>query len=217
MDNASCSPPDETTRWYEEKVRTYGYDHRGLGYGQRSSQEKRFEALLELGDFDGRRLLDVGCGFGDFLSFLHDRGIEPRYTGIDICAPMVDRCEERFAHSGSRFLVADALAYQPDGPYDFVIASGVFGLEAEGARERIRPTLERLFGFCRTGMAANFLSARSPKHAAQRVYVEPAEALDIAFALTPAVRMDHGYLPNDFTIHLYKTPAWELGANGRTR
>lgn len=212
MDNASCSPPEETTRWYEEKVRTYGFDHRGLGFGQRSSQEKRFEALLELGDFDGRRLLDVGCGFGDFLAFLHERGIEPRYTGIDVCAPMVDRCESRFAHTGSRFLVADALAFQPDGPYDFVVASGIFGLEAEGARERIRPTLGRMFSWCRVGMAVNFLSARSPRHAAQRVYVEPCEALEAAFALTPAVRLDHTYLPNDFTIHLYKTPAWELGA-----
>ena len=215
MDNASCSPPEETTRWYEDKVRTYGFDHRGLGYGQRSSQEKRFEALLELGDFDGRRLLDVGCGFGDFLAFLHERGIEPRYTGIDVCAPMIDRCEERFAASGSRFLVADALTYEPDGPYDFVIASGLFGLEAEGARERIRPTMEKLFAWCRTGMSVNFLSARSPRHAAQRVYVQPCEALEIAFALTPAVRLDHTYLPNDFTIHLDKTPAWELGAHGR--
>lgn len=212
MDNASCSPPDETTRWYEDKVRTYGFDHRGLGYGQRSSQEKRFEALLELGDFDGRRLLDVGCGFGDFLAFLHERGIEPRYTGIDVCAPMIDRCEARFAHTGSRFLVADALAFEPDGPYDFVIASGLFGLEAEGARERIRPTLARMFSWCRAGLSVNFLSARSPRHAAQRVYVEPCEALEAAFALTPAVRFDHGYLPNDFTIHLYKTPAWKLGA-----
>jgi SAM-dependent methyltransferase len=215
LDNASCSPPDETIGWYEDKVRTYGYDHRGLGYGQRSSQERRFEALIELGDFDGRRILDVGCGFGDFLAFLHERGVEPRYTGIDVCAPMIDRCEERFAASGNRFLVADALSFEPDGPYDFVIASGLFGLEAEGARERIRPTLERLFGWCRTGMAANFLSARSPRPAQRRVYVEPAEILDLAFALTPAVRMDHTYLPNDFTIHLYKTPAWELGSTGR--
>ncbi len=195
-------------------MRTYGFDHRGLGFGNRSSQEKRFEALLALGDFEGRRILDVGCGFGDFLAFLLDRGIEPRYTGIDVCAPMVDRCEERF-HGAGRFLVADALAYQPDGPYDYVVASGIFGLEAPGARERIRPTLQRLFDWSRIGASANFLSAQSPKPAAARVYVEPREILEIAFALTPSVRLDHSYLPNDFTIHLDKTPAWEATAGGR--
>jgi len=23
------------------------------------------------------------------------------------------------------------------------------------------------------------------------------------------VRLDHTYLPNDFTVHLFKTPAWQ--------
>ncbi|MEO7744043.1 MAG: hypothetical protein ABIR98_13985 [Usitatibacter sp.] len=70
-------PDFETARWYEDKVRRFGYDHRGLGLRSRASQEKRFEALHALGDFDGRSLLDLGCGFGDFLQFLRDRGIQP--------------------------------------------------------------------------------------------------------------------------------------------
>src|SRR6266851_828983 len=109
----SSLPPEDPALWYEDKVRRYGYDHRGLGFRNKSSQEKRFEALLALGDFDGSRVLDVGCGFGDFL------------------------------------------AHQPDENYDYVVASGLFGLDSQGARERIRPTLERLFGWCRIGAAAN--------------------------------------------------------------
>jgi SAM-dependent methyltransferase len=198
------SPPEETTRWYAEKVRRYGYDHRGLGFGRRVSQELRFEALLELGDFDGQRLLDVGCGFGDFLEFLHGRGIHPVYTGLDACAPMIDRCIERFGAGAHRFVVADVLAHEPGEPYDYVVASGLFGFEAPGARERIRPSLERMFAWCTRGVAANFLSARSPRPAADRVYVEPAAVLAMAFDLTPAVSLDHRYLPNDFTVHLHK-------------
>src|SRR5690349_4856461 len=119
----SASPPDlETTRWYADKVERYGFDHRGLGFRTRSAQEKRFEALLGLGDFHGKRLLDVGCGFGDFLAFLHERGIRPVYTGVDICEPMVRRCNERFEGEG-RFVVADVLAHEPDEPYDYVVAS----------------------------------------------------------------------------------------------
>ena len=158
------SPPEETTRWYADKVARYGYDHRGLGFGQRSSQERRFEALLGLGDFDGARLLDVGCGFGDFLAFLHRRGIRPRYTGIDACAPMVKRCVERFESNADspHFLVADVLAHEPGAPYDYVVASGLFGLDAEGGRDRIRPTLDRMFRWASRGMAANFLSTCSP-------------------------------------------------------
>ena len=97
---------------------------------------------------------------------------------------------------------------------DFVVASGIFGLGARDARSRIRPTLNRMFGWAGQGMSANFLSSRSPEHAEARVYVDPSEALDMALALTPAVRLDHGYLPNDFTLHLDKTPAWERGPRG---
>jgi len=212
---SALQPETETARWYEDKVRRYGFDHRGLGFRNQSSQQKRFEALLALGDFDNRRLLDVGCGFGDFLQFLWDRGVRPIYTGLDICEPMAARGRERFAPEQGRFITGDVLEHQPDEPYDFVVASGIFGLDATGARERIRPTVERMFGWARVGAAANFLSRRSPTPAEARVYVDPSEMLQLGLALTPAARLDHGYLPNDFTLHLYKTPPWE-GEHPRT-
>ena len=202
-------PDVATVAWYEDKVREFGFDHRGLGYRSRSAQEKRFEALLALGDFDGRSLLDVGCGFGDFLEFLQARGIEPRYTGLDICEPMVERCRERFGHAS--FIEADVLGFEPTERYDYVIASGIFGLESPEVRARIRPTLARMFSWSRRGLAVNFLSGRAPRQAEGRVYLEPAEVLGMGLALTPAARLDHTYLPNDFTMYLYNTPAWEGG------
>jgi SAM-dependent methyltransferase len=205
----TCSPRDnETARWYADKVRRHGFDHRGLGFRTRISQEKRFEALLALGELDGRSVLDVGCGFGDFLAFLDRRGIRARYTGLDVCEPMIVRCRERFAGRDAGFVVADVLEHEPARPYDYVIASGIFGLDAPGARQRIRPTIERMFGWCRIGMGANFLSLRSPVPAEGRVYVDPCEALAMGLELTPAARLDHNYLPNDFTLQLFRTPGW---------
>jgi hypothetical protein len=101
------------------------------------------------------------------------------------------------------------MQYEPGEQYDYVVASGLFGLDAGGARERIRPTIERMFALASRGAAANFLSARSPQPAERRIYVQPAEMLALGLGLTPAARLDHSYLPNDFTLHLYKTPAWE--------
>ena len=43
----SALPPEvDATRWYAERVARHGFDYRGLGFRTRSSQEKRFEALL---------------------------------------------------------------------------------------------------------------------------------------------------------------------------
>jgi len=206
-------PDSETTRFYESHVRRFGYGYRALGFGRRSSQEKRFGALAALGAFDGARLLDVGCGFGDLLAWLRARGVQPRYTGLDLTAPMIERCRKRFrercAEGSARFVVGDALGWQPDGEYDYVIASGIFGYHAKDTRARIQPTLERLFAIAGTGLAVNFLSGCAPTRSPGRLYVHPADVLQYALRLTPAVRLDHTYMPNDFTLCLYKKAPWE--------
>lgn len=199
----------ETTRFYDEQIRLYGYGYRALGFGRRASQEKRFAAALGLGNFHGKRLLDVGCGFGDLLAWLNSRGIEPRYTGVDIVPPMIERCRNRFAGTGARFLIGDALSFVADEPYDYVVASGIFGYAAKDTKARVRPTLERLFGLTRVGMAVNFLSRRAPARSPGRLYLHPSDVLQFALKLTPAVRLDHTYLPNDFTLCLYRTPPWQ--------
>jgi SAM-dependent methyltransferase len=199
-----------TTRWYETHVRKYGFHYRALGFGRRSSQEKRFGSILTLGALQGKRVLDMGCGFGDLLAYLHTRNIFPQYTGVDLCAPMVEHCRKRFWDTDAVFERGDALTFDAEaGSYDYVVASGIFGLAARGTRERIEPTLRRLFLLCGTGMAVNFLSRRAPRRNPARLYLDPAEMLQLALQLTPAARLDHSYLPNDFTICMYRTPAWQ--------
>jgi SAM-dependent methyltransferase len=205
-------PDTETTQFYESHVRRFGYGYKALGFGRRSSQEKRFGALVALGDFDGARVLDVGCGFGDFLAWLRARGVQPRYTGLDLTESMIARCRKRFSDNDAgfaRFLVGDALTWQADGEYDYVIASGIFGYHAKDTRARIQPTLGRLFAIAGKGLAVNFLSGCAPTRSPGRLYVHPADVLQYALRLTPAVRLDHTYMPNDFTLCMYKTPVWE--------
>lgn len=149
----SASPPElDTSRWYAEKVARHGYDHRALGFRTRSSQERRFEALLALGDFEGRSVLDVGCGFADFLAHLDEHGISVRYTGLDICEPMVLRCRERFAATPARFLVGDVLEHEPGEAYDYVVASGIFGSTRAGRA----PASGRPFTACSAGRASGW-------------------------------------------------------------
>src|SRR5712691_8733631 len=139
----SLRPDSQTSRFYESHVRRFGYDYRALGFGRPSSQEKRFEALASLGEFHGRSLLDAGCGFGDLLAWLNRRGVRPQYAGLDLCPPMIARCQERFADEcaagAASFVSADAFDYRPESQYDFVVASGIFGYAARDTRSRMLP------------------------------------------------------------------------------
>jgi len=209
--SAALPLDSQTTRFYEDHVRRYGYTYRALGFGRRSWQEKRFAAVQALGSFHGKRILDVGCGFGDLLAWLRARGIEPDYTGLDICKPMIERCRARFGRS-AKFMMGDALTFVSDYTWDYIIASGIFGYNAKDTRKRLQPTLERLYDLSRIGLAVNFLSRRSPSRSPGRFYVHPADVLQFALNLTPAVRLDHAYLPNDFTVCLYRTPPWEMAS-----
>lgn len=200
--------------WYQERVNQYGLDIRSLGYNQKVSQCKRFEELLKVGDLKDKRVLDVGCGLGDFLDYLIERNIPVNYTGIDLVPEMIRQCQFRFRDRIGRdatFEASDTLEYSPTEPFDFVVASGIFGLLSEHGQERIEPTLERLFSWARSGIAINFLSARSTRKAEGRLYVDPATILKIGLQITPSVELSHSYLPNDFTLFMYRSPTWEKG------
>ncbi len=82
-------PPDIYTEAYfrgEESKRSYDY----LGSWGMLYDRVRFP--IELGYIrrfaSGGKVLDVGCGIGNFLKFIHDRGYEP--YGLDVSGFAVD-------------------------------------------------------------------------------------------------------------------------------
>ena len=84
-----------------------------------------------------------------------------------------------------------------------------YALQKLFTRKRVQPTLERLFDLTRIGLAVNFLSRCAVTRSPGRLYLHPADVLQFALKLTPAVRLDHTYMPNDFTLCLYRQPPWE--------
>ncbi len=74
-----------------------------------------------LTDMDDPRVLDIGCGPGQFARLLNDRGITS-YTGIDHSSVAVDMARRAVPEWADRFRAADAFALSPlPGDHDVVV------------------------------------------------------------------------------------------------
>lgn len=72
----------------------------------------------------GGRVLDLGCGFGDYAPFFAGRA---DYLGIDHNESYIETARTMNAGSDARFLVADVAdpVVAEHGPFDLVMISGV--------------------------------------------------------------------------------------------
>src|SRR5579864_4289295 len=94
-------PSVEVARIYAGRLATFGPGPLAQGWYGARTQERRFSVLAEVSDLREGSVLDVGCGLGDFYSFLHARGGAGDYIGVDLTPEMVENARRR--HPGARF------------------------------------------------------------------------------------------------------------------
>ena len=82
----------------EEKASELGQDWR-MGYDP-NTQRIVFSDAVSLVDFSGARILDLGCGRGDFKAYLDRNGAEyGRYTGIEGAKSLVVQGRQKYGRS----------------------------------------------------------------------------------------------------------------------
>ena len=189
---------------YTRQLAGLGPNHYAQGWRSQSSQQRRFEALLGIGELTNARILDVGCGLGDFFRFLTEQGIPAEYAGVDFTENMVREARARFPRAA--FTVEDVThpgMEPPASTPDYVVASGLFSYMDDA---KMRPALTRMFSWCRKGLAFNLASSLAPEQEPGVYYADPVETFRFCRTLTPWVTLRHDYLPHDFTVYLRREP-----------
>jgi SAM-dependent methyltransferase len=176
------------------------------------SHRKRFEKILELGDFNDKTLLDVGCGIGGFYDFLKGKSINCDYTGIDINPRMIEIAREKHPDIKDKFSVFDIIEDNPDRQFDYAISNGPLNLEfAPGMNMDMTMRLIRaMFNLAKTGIAVTMTSALTRKPTPGTFYYHPAEILAGTFTFCANARFDHTYLPHDFALFCYKKDLYDF-------
>lgn len=204
--------PEDRTKYiarYNERLKTYGYHLKTLGWGgDRGRQERRFQVLMELQYFVPRGIgsvLDVGCGFGDMGNYLKMHYPHVKYTGIDINPSLIEEGKKRFA--GLDLRVGEAAA--PDigsRPYDLVCASGLFNykLEHQDQLLYIKKTVEQFYALCNIGVSSDFMSTFVDYQQEITYHLNEFEALKIAKGLSHRVVLRNDYLDYEYCLYILK-------------
>lgn len=176
---------------------------RALGWKNDESQQSRYQVLSGIGNLDGCRILDPGCGYGDLLAFLntHYKGI--RYIGVEFVPEFLKVASQRYADNGnSRFYLGDFFKMVIP-KCDYVLASGVFGYKTNDTGYYFN-CIERFFITATRGVAFNMLDREKFFGHPLLTGHDRAKTIKFCQLLCKRTRVIKGYLEDDFTIIMEK-------------
>jgi SAM-dependent methyltransferase len=203
----TCRPPiDESVRaHYRALVQQNGDSHVSAQYSSRESQEARFSVLVDVGDLDGQRVLDFGCGCAHLSEYLAARSIRCSYTGVDIVEEFFPIARKKFPDH--RFGTWDDFASER---FDYAFVSGVFNNRIHDNKYFFESTVALLLQKVEKGIAFNLMSSYVDFEDPHLWYTNPECVFKYMKTLTPFVDLRHDYVvksgsvPFEYTVYAYK-------------
>jgi SAM-dependent methyltransferase len=191
-------------RYYASRLAEHGPTPLGVDWNGPESHSLRHRQFLRLIDDLEASVLDLGCGFGDFLSFLRQAGHRGAFVGYDIAPAMIDQAKRLYGEGSDRCWRIGAV---PDEQADFAVASGIFNVKGDvpedGWEPYVRDTIDVLAHAGRHGFGFNMLSLSSDpdRRRPHLHYADPAGTLNWClsrYGRSVALLQDYGLY--EFTL-----------------
>lgn len=159
-------------------------NYKTTGWSSEEVQRLCYKSIIDMAE--NYLMLNVGCGYGAFLSL----------DGIDILPEMIQFISKKNINNG--YEVADIMTYEPKRDYDYLIAVGTFNLNDD---EYLYKAIDKMLSIAKKGVILCLLNEFT-KETKQKglVYRNPYKML-IKY---PKVKFDNTYLDHCFTIGVFK-------------
>lgn len=200
----------EVAEYYAAKLAAHGATCQGVDWSSAASHELRHRQFLRLLDGSpGASVLDLGCGYGDFLRFLRSIGHRGRFVGYDVVPEMIAEARRLHGEAADRgWRIGD----EPAETLDFAVASGIFNVKGNVPDERwahhVNATIDVLARAGQRGFAFNLLSlASDPERRRQDLYYADGAAM-LTYCLARfgrRVALLHDYGLYEFTVIVRRT------------
>jgi SAM-dependent methyltransferase len=191
---------------YNKRLEKHGASIDALASGNRDRQFLRFKILTSLMDLNGKSILDLGCGFGDIITFFKENDIKTKdYLGIDINPKLIEAAKRKFPKN--KFECKDILRDDPSSQkVDVVISSSTFNnrLNYINNYEFIRSILEKCYSIANLGVAINFMTDYVDFQDPDVFYYNPEKVFSISKEIAKRVTLRHDYHLYEFTVFLLK-------------
>jgi ubiquinone/menaquinone biosynthesis C-methylase UbiE len=190
--------------YYESNIGKNLPDYSFLGWESEEAQMLRFDMIVSNVTLQEKKILDVGCGVGNFVEYLVNKGINSQYTGVDILDSMISLALKK--NLNSRFLQCDLFKENPfgDEKFDVVYSSGIFNLNLDNNMDFLHKAIRIFLGLSNDIVAFNLLSTTSLDKEDRYYYYDMEEVNRLVkdgFSKDiKTVKFIHGYLHNDFTV-----------------
>ena len=194
----------ENIKIYKRLFKRYGNSFKSLDWGSKKKQIIRFKILSKIGNLNKKKILDVGCGFGDFNSWLKKNKKNVNYFGIDIVPEMIIEAKKK--HKKSFFYNGSFLKNKDIGNqrFDYVFASGIFTFNRKKGNSILKKTILKMWKISKKGIAFNCLNSKNKFKTSDEFTANPNKVYDFCKKLSKNIRLNESYLPSDFTIYLKK-------------
>jgi SAM-dependent methyltransferase len=163
----SAAAPQRVRRRFRERARQFDdlyEDERPLVKLVRPGLFRRRQLAAEtVRSYRQPRVLDVGCGSGRIGELVLEAGTA-RYVGIDFSEPMIELARQRLDRYGDRveLTVADFMEAPLDGPFDVVLALGLFDYLPDAGRFARRMSELCAPGGCMVGSFPTWSLVKGP-------------------------------------------------------
>ena len=160
-------PEDALLPIYDRALGQFGDTAQGALWPNEADRQLRFDVMLDLLDADDRSpivLCDLGCGTGELLSRIRERGLSHvRYVGVDRSALALDLARAKFPQAEFHLLDVNAEGADLDRlACDYLVANGLFTFRQGLSEQEMRGFLERsvraVWPKVRRGIAFNVMS-----------------------------------------------------------
>jgi SAM-dependent methyltransferase len=199
-----------TKNHYNQKIVQYGACHKGVDWGSEEGQRLRFDIICKNLELESlKSIIDYGCGYGEFYSFIKNLGFNGFYQGYDISEEMIQMAKKLHGNDMPNKVFTHEFSVIERAEY--CMASGVFNIklysEEADWHNFIVHNLSIINKISIKGFFFNMFSKEAQDYPVYSdvYYADAVKIKELCLKeFSKRVKLFEGYYRNDFTVLVEK-------------